>query len=84
MNSVMENIALSDSNDDLVDEIIDDHHSFRPPVAQHDEHQKVASELQDAANTDVTKRRIDLFKIPSPHYYFFFFSGLFSKFNNSI
>lgn len=51
----MENVALSDSNDDLVDEIIEDPTRYRAPIFQPNEQQKVASELQDAANTDVTK-----------------------------
>jgi hypothetical protein len=51
----MENIALSDSNDDLTDESIRDTRPSRPPPKINDEQQQVASELQDAANTDVTK-----------------------------
>lgn len=50
----MENIALSDSNDDLPDDIIRDNDLSRaPPRTLFD--QRVTSELQDAANTDVTK-----------------------------
>ncbi|CAF1450303.1 unnamed protein product [Adineta steineri] len=51
----MENIALSDSNDDLSNEIIGDSSQFRPPPGMFAEQQHVASELQDAANTDVTR-----------------------------
>ena len=51
----MENIALSDSNDDITGDVIEGNLSFRPPLATHDEQQHVTSELHDAANTDVTK-----------------------------
>lgn len=51
----MENIALSDSNDDLAEEIIDNNNLSRPPPRMTTEQQHVTSELQDAANTDVTK-----------------------------
>jgi hypothetical protein len=51
----MENIALSDSNDDLADQIIEDNRLSRPAPRMFAEQQHVASELQDAANTDVTK-----------------------------
>ena len=54
----MENIALSDSNDDLAAENTTDNRLFRPPAGVNDEQQHVASELHDAANTDVTKGRI--------------------------
>ncbi|CAF4923795.1 unnamed protein product [Rotaria sp. Silwood1] len=50
----MENIALSDSNDDLADDIIRGHDLSRVPPRMLAE-QHVTSELQDAANTDVTK-----------------------------
>jgi hypothetical protein len=50
----MENIALSDSNDDLTNEIIEDNNQSRPAPRMTVE-QHVTSELQDAANTDVTK-----------------------------
>ena len=46
----MENIALSDSNDDLTHR--------PPPLTTHDEQQHVTSELHDAANTDVTKGKL--------------------------
>ncbi|CAF3700725.1 unnamed protein product [Rotaria sordida] len=50
----MENIALSDSNDDLADEIIGVNNLSRgPPRTLAEQH--VTSELQDAANTDVIK-----------------------------
>ncbi len=51
----MENIALSDSNDDLAGEIIEDNSRSRPPPRMLAEQQHVTSELQDAANTDVIK-----------------------------
>ena len=51
----MENIALSDSNDELTDEIVADPGASRPPPRMFAEQQHVASELQDAANTDVTR-----------------------------
>jgi hypothetical protein len=51
----MENIALSDSNDDLTHEIIGDNNLSRPPPRLVTEQQHVTSELQDAANTDVIK-----------------------------
>jgi hypothetical protein len=51
----MENIALSDSNDDLTHEIIGDNNPSRPPPRMVTEQQHVTSELQDAANTDVIK-----------------------------
>jgi hypothetical protein len=50
----MENIALSDSNDDLTNETIEDNNQSRPAPRMSVE-QHVTSELQDAANTDVTK-----------------------------
>ncbi|CAF2845729.1 unnamed protein product [Rotaria sp. Silwood2] len=50
----MENIALSDSNDDLANEIIGDHDLSRGPPRMLAE-QHVTSELQDAANTDVIR-----------------------------
>lgn len=56
----MENIALSDSNDDLMGETTSNANLFRAPpltLATHDEQQHVTSELHDAANTDVTKGR---------------------------
>jgi hypothetical protein len=49
----MENIALSDSNDDLADEIVGGNDLSRAPPRMLAE-QHVTSELQDAANTDVT------------------------------
>lgn len=52
----MENIALSDSNDDLTNDIIENNNLTRPPPRMATEQQQhVASELQDAANTDVVK-----------------------------
>jgi len=51
----MENIALSDSNDDIAGEIIEDNNRSRPPPRMLAEQQHVTSELQDAANTDVIK-----------------------------
>ena len=54
----MENIALSDSNDDLTKDSVEDKRPARPPLGVPDEQQHVASELQDAANTDVTKGRL--------------------------
>ncbi|CAM4847920.1 unnamed protein product, partial [Rotaria magnacalcarata] len=50
----MENIALSDSNDELTDDIIGYNDLSRGPPRMLTE-QLVTSELQDAANTDVTK-----------------------------
>lgn len=50
----MENIALSDSNDDLAEEVFRDNDFCRPTPRMSTE-QHVTSELQDAANTDVTK-----------------------------
>lgn len=51
----MENIALSDSNDDLTDRVMEGDQQFRFASRSMHEQQQVASELQDAANTDVTK-----------------------------
>jgi hypothetical protein len=51
----MENIALSDSNDDLTHEVTGGNGLIRPPPRMFAEQQHVTSELQDAANTDVTK-----------------------------
>jgi len=61
----MENIALSDSNDDLTNEIIQDNNNQSRPIPRMiAEQQHVASELQDAANTDVTKgNNNDLFSL---------------------
>jgi hypothetical protein len=59
----MENIALSDSNDDLADEIMEDNNLSRPPPRMVTEQQHVTSELQDAANTDVTKGILILINI---------------------
>ncbi|CAF3493514.1 unnamed protein product [Rotaria socialis] len=50
----MENIALSDSNDELADDTIGDNDLSQGPPRMLTE-QLVTSELQDAANTDVTK-----------------------------
>ena len=67
----MENIALSDSNDDLTKEITDGNNqslsNLRITAEQH-----VTSELQDAANTDVTKGRIQ-----NNHSYSFYFQYCF-------
>ena len=52
----MENIALSDSNDDINDRVVDTDNQFRfNSRALNEQQQHVATELQDAANTDVTK-----------------------------
>lgn len=52
----MENIALSDSNDDLTNDIVEDNNNQSRPIPRMTaEQQHVTSELQDAANTDVTK-----------------------------
>ncbi len=51
----MENIALSDSNDDLANEMLGSNNQTRPPPGTFAEQQQVATELQDAANTDVTR-----------------------------
>lgn len=52
----MENIALSDSNDDFNDRVVDSGEQFRfGSRGLNEQQQHVASELQDAANTDVTK-----------------------------
>ena len=56
----MENIALTDSNDDLTGNTNVTNPPFRaPPLTTHDEQQHVTSELHDAANTDVTKGKIN-------------------------
>jgi len=51
----MENIALSDSNDDLATDVAEGNGPSRPPPRMFAEQQHVTSELQDAANTDVTR-----------------------------
>ncbi|CAF0973120.1 unnamed protein product [Adineta ricciae] len=51
----MENIALTDSNDDLTSEVVGDQSSSHLPSRMFAEQQHVTSELHDAANTDVTK-----------------------------
>ena len=56
----MENIALSDSTDDLTNEVFDGNNQSRPGARMAAE-QHVTSELQDAANTDVTKGIMRIF-----------------------
>jgi hypothetical protein len=51
----MENIALSDSNDDLTNEIINGNNIQTLSNPRMTTEQQVTSELQDAANTDVIK-----------------------------
>lgn len=51
----MENVALSDSNDELTDETTASNNQSHPIQRTFAEQQQVANELQDAANTDVTK-----------------------------
>jgi len=52
----MENVALSDSNDDLTDEITpSNQQSHTPQRTFAEQQQHVTNELQDAANTDVIK-----------------------------
>lgn len=50
----MENIALTDSNDDLTSEVVGAQSSSQLPSRMFAEQQHVTSELHDAANTDVT------------------------------
>lgn len=51
----MENVALSDSNDELTDEITGSNNQSHTVQRIFSDQQHVANELQDAANTDVTK-----------------------------
>jgi len=54
--TTMENVALSDSNDDLTDEITpSNQQSHTPQRTFAEQQQHVTNELQDAANTDVIK-----------------------------
>jgi hypothetical protein len=69
----MENIALSDSNDDLTNEIIQDNNNQSRPIPRMiAEQQHVASELQDAANTDVTKGITMIYFLCHIHFLFYF------------
>ena len=59
----MENIALTDSNDDLTSEVVGDQSSSHLPSRMFAEQQHVTSELHDAANTDVTKGKSIVLKM---------------------
>lgn len=75
----MENIALTDSNDDLTDRVTEGEQPFRfASRSINEQQQHVASELQDAANTDVTKGRL-IISIREFLFSIYFFSLIFSS-----